>query len=326
MIASIENKKVLFITTKRLDYIRNTQEIRLLERYAARFHVIGSNEKSYPFRLLHVYAQLLLTSARQFDTVFIGFAPQLILPFFAWKFGKAHRTIDFFISIYDTFCCDRQIVRPGGLLGKLLHRLDACTLARADTVICDTGCHGAYFADEFHAEKDKLRLLYLEADPAIYHPMALPKPLPLKGRHTVLFFGSMLPLQGYEIILDAFYALKDRTDYYFYFIGPLSDDLKKKVQDMPNLHLQDWLMQEELARHIAFCDLCIAGHFSAGIEKAARTIPGKAYIYRAMNKPMILGDTPANHELFSADQNTIFVPVGSACSLTNAILHFFCDS
>ena len=61
---------------------------------------------------------------------------------------------------------------------------------------------------------------------------------------------------------------------------------------MTNICLQDWLMQEDLASHIAFCDLCIAGHFDARIKKAARTIPGKAYIYRAMNKPMILGDTP----------------------------------
>ena len=136
----------------------------------------------------------------------------------------------------------------------------------------------------------------------------------------------MLPLQGYEIILEAFYALRDRPDYYFYFIGPLPDVLKKKVQDMTNICLQDWLMQEDLASHIAFCDLCIAGHFDARIEKASRTIPGKAYIYRAMNKPMILGDTPANHELFSADQNTIFVPAGDARFLTNAILHFFGDS
>ena len=36
MIAYIKNKKVLFITTKRLDYIRNTQEIRLLKQYAAK--------------------------------------------------------------------------------------------------------------------------------------------------------------------------------------------------------------------------------------------------------------------------------------------------
>lgn len=326
MIASIENKNVLFITTKRLDYIRNTQELRLLKQHAAYFHVIGSHEKYYPFRLLHVYLRLLITSARHYDTVFIGFAPQLILPFFTWKFGKAHRTVDFFISIYDTFCCDRQIVRPESLLGKILHHMDTYTLARADTIICDTGCHGDYFAEEFQACKDKLHLLYLEADTSIYHPMTLPKPPVIRDKHAVLFFGSMLPLQGYETILNAFYALKDREDYCFYFIGPLSDRLKKKVQDMPNLHLHNWLIQEELARHIAFCDLCIAGHFADGIKKADRTIPGKAYIYRAMNKPMILGDTPANHELFHADQNTIFVPVGDAHALTNAILHFFGDS
>ena len=143
MIAYIKNKKVLFITTKRLDYIRNTQEIRLLKQYAAQFRIIGSDEKTYPVRLLHVYLRLLFSSARHYDTVFIGFAPQLILPFFAWKFKGAHRMIDFFISVYDTFCCDRQIIRPKGLLGKLLHRLDSCTLARADTIICDTGCHGS---------------------------------------------------------------------------------------------------------------------------------------------------------------------------------------
>ena len=41
MIAYIKNKKVLFITTKRLDYIRNTQEIRLLKQYASQFRIIG---------------------------------------------------------------------------------------------------------------------------------------------------------------------------------------------------------------------------------------------------------------------------------------------
>lgn len=326
MIASITDKNVLFITTKRLDYIRNTQEIRLLRQRTASFQVVGSNEKTYFFRLIQVYIKLLFTSVRPYDTVWIGFAPQLILPFFAWKFGKAHRVVDFFISIYDTFCCDRQVVKPYGALGKLLHLLDSFTLAHGDTIICDTTCHGDYFIEEFHAAKEKLQVLYLEADPEIYRPQAVPKPAQAQGKHTVLFFGSMLPLQGYETILDAFYTFKDRPDYCFYFIGPLCDSLKNQVKDMTNLHLKNWLMQEELARHIAFSDLCIAGHFNAAIGKADRTIPGKAYIYRAMNKPMILGDTTANHELFYADRNTIFVPLGSAGAIRDAILHFFGDS
>lgn len=325
MIALVKDKKVLFITTKRLDYIRNTQEIRLLEQCAASFHIIGSNEKTYFFRLCHVYLMLLFTSAKSYDTIFIGFAPQLILPFFSWKFHGTYQMIDFFISLYDTFCFDRRVFTPGSLAGRLLHLLDAYTLTHADTILCDTRCHANYFSEEFHADRKKMYLLYLAVDSSIYHPMHVPKPQNAAGKKVILFFGSMLPLQGYEIILDAFYKLRNRPDYYFYFIGPLPDSLKSKVQDMPNLFLTDWIIQNELARHIAFADLCIAGHFSDTIAKASRTIPGKAYIYRAMKKPMILGDTPANHELFTADENTIFVPVGSASAITDAILRFFGD-
>lgn len=321
MIASIKNKKVLFITTKRLDYIRNTQEIRLLEQHTASFQVIGSNEKTYFLRLLQVYIKLLFACTKPYDTIFIGFAPQLILPFFTWKFRKADRVIDFFISIYDTFCCDRQVIRPKSPVGKLLHFLDTFTLAHADTIICDTRCHGDFFVQEFHAQKEKLYLLYLEADPAFYYPMSAEKPYFAKNKKTVLFFGSMLPLQGYEIILDAFYALKNRQDYYFYFIGPLSASFKNKVRDMTNICLTDWLIQEELAHYIAFSDLCIAGHFNSKIKKADRTIPGKAYIYRAMKKPMILGDTPANHELFHAGQDIIFTPTGSSSSILPSAMH-----
>ncbi|MCM1145986.1 MAG: glycosyltransferase [Clostridium sp.] len=325
MIAYIKNKNVLFITTKRLDYIRNTQEIRLLKQYAENYRIIGSDKKTYFFRLIQVYRQLFFTSVRRFDAVLIGFAPQLILPFFRWKFWKKYRIIDFFISLYDTFCYDKRCVNPHGALGRLLYLLDACTIKHADAIICDTRQHGEYFAEEFHADRSKLHLLYLEADPSIYYPMQVDKPKAVKKKKVILFFGSMLPLQGYELVLDAFCLLKERPDYCFYFIGPLPASLKHQVQDIPNLFLRDWLMQEELARHIAFSDLCIAGHFAGDIEKAKRTIPGKAYIYRAMEKPMLLGDTPANHELFSADKNTVFVPSGSSKAISDAILRFFGD-
>ena len=64
MIALIKEKNVLFITTKRLDYIRNTQEIRLLQKHAARLSIVGADSKSYFFRLLRVYLQLFRTSVK----------------------------------------------------------------------------------------------------------------------------------------------------------------------------------------------------------------------------------------------------------------------
>lgn len=322
MMQYIKNRRVLFITTKNIDYLRNTQEINLIEKYACSFHVIGSRGKSYPIRMLVVYFSLIVTQMSQYDTVFVGFSPQLILPVFHWKFRKVNVVEDFFISMYDTLCHDRQKIKPNGLFGRLLHAVDEKTLQYADSVVCDTNAHGRYFADEFHAFPERLHTLYLEADRSIYYPREVRRSKPLQDKYIVLYFGSILPLQGVDIVLEAMDSLKTRQDLYFYCIGPVRNS--KKIQASrpvsPNIEYIDWLPQEELAAYIAQADLCLAGHFNGTIEKAKRTIPGKAYIYQAMKKPMIVGDNPANHELFDNDDTVTFVEMGNARALANEIL------
>ena len=319
MFEKLAGKKVLFVTTKNLDYLRNTQEIRLLQQAGASVTVIGTREKSYPVRLLKVFFRLLFTSCKQYDAVFVGFAPQLVLPFFGWKMKKPRLYIDFFISMYDTLCFDRKKFSPTSFVGKRLLSLDRNTLKKADIILCDTLAHGQYFVEDLGAQPDKLQVLYLEADKSIYYPRHSEKPQEAKGKFTVLYFGSVLPLQGIDVVLDAMNRLKNDPRFCFYFIGPIGSD-----QPMPqgeNLHYIHWLSQEELARHIDFADLCLAGHFNGLIEKAKRTIPGKAYIYQAMGKPMILGDNPANHELYSEKENGIyFVEMGSGEKLAEKIM------
>ena len=68
---SYQNQNVLFVTTKNLDYLRNTQEIRLIEQTAKSVTVLGSREKSYAKRLLHVYGKLCTMSMKPFDAVFL---------------------------------------------------------------------------------------------------------------------------------------------------------------------------------------------------------------------------------------------------------------
>lgn len=321
MITEITGKNVLFITTKNLDYIRNVQEIGLLKSHASSYTVVGSHSRRYPLRLLRVFLSLLAESAAPYDVIWIGFAPQLILPLFYRKFQKKTIVIDFFISLYDTFCLDRKKFRPESAPGRLLHRLDCRTLSLADRVICDTITHGDYFSEEFSLPGEKLYTLYLQADPAIYHPVSVPKPDLLKGKSVILYFGSILPLQGADIVLQAMSLLKDREDLFFYFIGPVKDkSLQALCLKSPNIQYLSWVPQKELAKLIGFSDLCLAGHFSGNIAKARRTIPGKAYIYRAMEKPMILGDNPANHELFTPDPDTVFVEMGNPHALAEAIV------
>ncbi len=311
------NRRVLFVTTKNLDYLRNTQEIELLKQAGAQVTVIGSADKSYVKRLLSVYWRLLATKRSSFDEAFIGFAPQLVVPFFKRKFRQKPLYIDFFISMYDTLCLDRQKFKPHSVFGKLLKSIDAATLRAADHIVCDTNAHGAFFADELGADRNKLHTVYLKADESIYYPRA--KDTARDNRFTVLYFGSILPLQGVDIVLKAADALKDRKDLRFIIIGPIKDTFEKPQSTA--IEYYDWLSQSDLADMIAQSDLCLAGHFHPTIGKAHRTIPGKAYIYKAMEKPMILGDNPANHELHSEhDEGIYYVPMGDANALAARIM------
>lgn len=316
---AMKNKKVLFITTKNLDYIRNTQEIDIIKEVAESYKIIGSNSKSYIKRIAYVYFNILKTNFKNYNIVFVGFSPQLIIPFWKWKMKKNKVIIDFFISMYDTFAFDRKKVKPKSIIGKLLKKIDITTIKRADMVISDTKAHGKYFEDEFGLQSNKLEVLYLEANTDIYYPMEVSKPEEYKNKFIVLYFGSILPLQGIDVVLETIEKLKNNKDIHFYMIGPISEKYKKIESD--TVTYIDWLPQEKLANYIAFSDLCLAGHFNKESGKANRTIPGKAYIYRAMNKPMILGDNFATRELYSEDMEGIyFCEMGNSNKLADEIL------
>ena len=82
-----------------------------------------------------------------------------------------------------------------------------------------------------------------------------------------------------------------------------------------------------LAERISQADLCLAGHFNKENGKANRTIPGKAYIYEAMKKPMILGDNAATRERYTDGMPGItFVEMGSPEALRDGILQCMKES
>lgn len=313
-----KNKSVLFVTTKNLDYLRNTQEINLIKSNSDKLTIIGSKRKKYLNRLMFVYLKLLITDCKKYDVIFVGFAPQLIVPFFGWKFRRTELIIDFFISMYDTLVFDRKKIKQNSIMAKLLKYIDKKTLKKCSMAISDTNIHGDYFSEEFGIDRNKINTLYLEADTNIYHPMQVERPKEIDGKYVVLYFGSVLPLQGLDIILEAVSKFKDDKDFYFYIIGPINEKYNKPLQN--NVKYFTWLSQEELAKKIAEADLCLAGHFNKDINKALRTIPGKAYIYEAMDKPMVLGDNKATHELYDESmKNVFFVEMGNAEALEKQI-------
>lgn len=313
----LEGKNVIFITTKNIDYIRNSQEIRLIRERSNAFDVIYSSNKNYILRILQVWNKITRQKIRDCDIVFLGFEPQFVLPFVGYKMKNKEIVIDCFISVYDTLVNDRKKIKAGGLMAKFCHWLDKKTISMANTIITDTKAHAEYFHSEFGGEKDRFETLYLEADESIYYPREQKKPEKLVDKYIVLYFGSILPLQGVDVVLDSLKNFENEKDIFFEIIGPVPKKYNKPEQ--ANVCYYEWLSQNELSEHIAYADLCLAGHFSADIDKAWRTIPGKAYIYEMMGKKMILGDGAANHELFESDEKHSFVERGSSMALANEV-------
>lgn len=318
-VEAVEGKKVLFITTKNIDYIRNSQEIRILESRACSVKKIYSCKNGYVGRIIEIWIKLFFCKVSKYDCVFIGFAPQLIFPFF-WKFRRNEIIIDFFISVYDTLVNDRKKLRPKGIAAYLCHKLDSYVTKAADIIISDTRADKEYFIKEFCGDRKKYEVLYLEADRMIYYPRKSQEKH--NDKFVVLYFGSILPLQGVDTVLEAAKLLKGNNNILIQIIGPVSLKHTRPVQE--NIEYIDWLSQEELAEHINNADLCLAGHFNADIDKAKRTIPGKAYIYDAMEKKMILGDNPANREIFSETDQVYFVPMGNPERLKECIEAISC--
>ncbi len=313
----LSDKKVLFITTKNTDYLRNTQEVELISKCADSVKVLGYGDKSYIKRLIKIYFKLFTMSLKAYDTVFVGFSPQLIIPVFGFRFRKKTVISDFFISVYDTMVNDRKKFKPKSLMGRFSKSVDKKCIRCSDYTVVDTIADRDYFAEEFGLVPEKTEVLYLQADNAIYYPREAKKPDKLKDKFTVLYFGSILPLQGVEVITDAMDILKDRKDMQFIIIGPIGKNIRHLESD--NIKYINWLPQEKLAKYISYADLCLAGHFNGDIDKAKRTIAGKTYIYENMGKPMILGENNANHELFKEDDRHFFVEMGDGRKLADKI-------
>lgn len=314
----IEGKKVLYVATKNSDYIRVSQEIEIVKELGKNVGIIAFSDKSYLTRILKVYAKLLITNVKQYDTIMIGFMAQMVIPMFMWKFRKKCVITDFFISIYDTLVFDRKKIKENSLAAKICKWIDRLTIKKSTFLLSDTKTHGQYFAQELGAKVDNIYVCYLKADSHIYYPRVVEKPKEYQDKYIVLYFGSILPVQGVDIVMETVRNMEAINDIHFIIVGPIGEKVEKANAD--NVTYINWLPQEKLAEYIAFSDLCLAGHFSSTVNKAKRTIPGKAYIYQAMGKKMILGDSPANKELFRENGEVLFVTMGCSKELQKKIL------
>ncbi len=314
--------RVLFTCGREPAYPRNRTLLQALEgSFATR--TVASAARGYPRRLASLYPRYLGQPWRALDAAWVGFLGQPLVPAVR-ALTRAPLLFDAFISLYDTLCFDRKRFAPASLGGRLAYALDAWSCRLADAVILDTAAHARYFCQTFRLDPAKVKVLYAGCDETLFSP------LPVREEPgLVLYYGSFLPLHGIETILRAANLLRDQPAFRLRILGegPQSAIARRLAQELrlENVEFAPSVPLESLPAEIARASLCLGGHFSA-IPKAGRVIAAKSFQCLAMAKATVLGDNPANAELFRHAESAWFCPMDDPSALAGSIRLLLADS
>ena len=109
----------------------------------------------------------------------------------------------------------------------------------------------------------------------------------------VLFIGTLVPLHGISVILEAIRLLSAESHIQFKLIGDGQDaHLIEAWKNQHGINIdweRKWQSSPQLAEEIAEADICL-GIFGTG-DKTQRVCPFKIYAYASTGRPIITGRT-----------------------------------
>ena len=316
-------KTALFTCGMEIQYPRTSPILNSLKKYY-KVREITSRHSSDIFRLLKLWVCLFFEFLLQkkYDLIFVGYLPQPLMPLIKF-FKRDQLIIDPLISIYDTLCLDRKSFKPNSLVGKLSFWFDKKSFQWADKITTDSQIHGDYFSELFNIPRNKFYTFYNGVDENIFYPRKIEK---TDDKFTIFFPSSYLPLHGLDIIIKAVKLLSDEKDIIFQMVGrgPMRSVIQKMARDLGlnNIEFIDWIPYEETPKAIAQSDICLGGHFSDN-QKAKRVISGKTFLFLAMRKPTIIGESPATQALFKHGHDVYMCQMENEKALARAILELF---
>ena len=143
-----------------------------------------------------------------------------------------------------------------------------------------------------------------------------------KERFEVLFYGTFIPLQGIETIVEAAGLLPKCVRITIIGKGQTWDSVMAAVP--PSVVADGRLQFKDPVPFDSIPDRLTRAHVALGIfgqtDKASRVVPNKVVQSAAMGRPIITADTPAIRRYFKSNENILLIPAGNADALAKAVL------
>ncbi len=227
--------------------------------------------------------------------------------------------IDPLISAYDKQVDERGKLPPESARAKRLLAWERDLFKLADRVLADTTAHADYFTQVLGVAPDKLGVVYVGAEAALFRPA--PRPArPAGAPLEVLFYGSFIPLQGPQVVVDAArrYA-GPPVRWTLLGNGPLRAECEALARGLDRVAFENWLSYEALPDRIRQADILL-GIFGT-TPKAGRVIPNKVYQSLACGRAVVtrLSGAYPGALVDSTNSGLIWTQAGDAQSLADRI-------
>lgn len=229
------------------------------------------------------------------------------------------------ISAYDKQVDERAKLAPDSARARRLLTWERSLFQRADRVLADTPAHARYFADVLGVTGKNLSVVYVGAEAALFRVA----PLRCKSENEpleVLFYGSFIPLQGPEVVVEAARLYQGPpVRWTLLGDGPLREACEGRAGGLENVAFENWLPYRELPARIAQADILL-GIFGT-TQKAGRVIPNKVYQALACGRAVVTRSSDAYPEPLQVadDAGLVWTPAGDPRALADRIAGLAAD-
>jgi glycosyltransferase involved in cell wall biosynthesis len=183
--------------------------------------------------------------------------------------------------------------------------LDKIPFNKCDILLADTQCHKDYFSSVFNIPQEKIYVLPIGVSTDFFYKS--------EGSNTqdgifrVGFYGSFVPLQGTDKIMEMAHILHKHEDIRFEIVGggyrfKQAKSLAEKWK-LKNVNFHGMLNYNDLNAQINRFDLCL-GIFGDS-KKSDFVIPNKIYHYAAAGKCIVTKDSDGIREIFSDKRDIV---------------------
>jgi len=232
---------------------------------------------------------------------------------------KVPLVIDPLISAYEKDVWERKRFSAASLRGARRKKWETRLFSAADRVVADTPAHRSYFENEFNLTEENLSIIYVGAEESVFQPMPA---MPAENRFEILFYGSFLPLQGADVIIEAARMTRDENILWTLLgAGGRKDDIRRLADGLSNIRFEPWIAYDRLPYRMAKANLLL-GVFGT-TPKADFVIPNKVYQAMAVGRPIITRRATAYASTIAHTDAIGWVPAGDPEALALIVKKWF---